>query len=416
MRAPFRGTAIACILTIGIPALTAAQEPIVFTFHARDLALVKRRIDAGDEATVAALGTLIRKADRRLAEGVYSVVTNGPKPPSGDRHDYLSQAPYWWPDPKEGDGKPYIRRDGQVNPESQGGDDEPLDKMCHAAWQLGLAWHYTGDERYAEHAAKLLRTWYLDPDTRMKPRLAFGQYVPGHNQGRETGLIETRVMLKALDAVGLIADSAAWTQNDQRQLKAWFLEFLDWMRESARGKDGREADNNLGTWCDAQAAGYALYAGYQQRARDVLDRSRKQRFVEALDDKGRMIHELQRTKSLDYCLFNLEAMMQLAILGERTDFAFWKARFEGRGLPLAVEWLAPYAAAKKPWPHKQIAPVRDQNISVLFRRAAVAYGRDDYERISAARRDPQNDETTIALELVYPHRDSSRGTTKTTTP
>ena len=416
MRAPIQATVCGLILALGVPAPTSSQEPIVFTFHARDLALVKRRIDAGDEAAVEALGTLVRKADRRLTEGLYSVVSNGPKPPSGDRHDYLSQAPYWWPDPDEGDGKPYIRRDGKVNPESLGGDDEPLDKMCHAAWQLGLAWHYTGDERYANKAAKLLRTWYLDSNTRMKPRLVFGQYVPGHNTGRGAGLIETRVMLKALDASGLIADSPVWTQADQRQLKAWFLEFLDWMRESARGEDEREAENNHGTWYDAQAAGYALFIGYQQRARDVLDRSRKQRFVEALDDKGRMIHELERTKSLDYCLFNLEAMMQLAILGERTDFAFWKARFEGRGLPLAVEWLAPYAAAKKPWPHKQITPVQDQNIAVLFRRAAVAYGRDDYERISAARRDPQNDETTIALELVYPRRDSSRGNPKTTSP
>jgi hypothetical protein len=46
-----------------------------------------------------------------------SVVQKAVTPPSGDKHDYMSQAPYWWPDPASADGKPYIRRDGERNPE-----------------------------------------------------------------------------------------------------------------------------------------------------------------------------------------------------------------------------------------------------------------------------------------------------------
>jgi hypothetical protein len=29
----------------------------------------------------------------------------------------MSLAPYWWPDPKSPNGLPYIRRDGERNPE-----------------------------------------------------------------------------------------------------------------------------------------------------------------------------------------------------------------------------------------------------------------------------------------------------------
>ena len=386
--------------------VASSQEPVVFTFHGRDLALVKRRIAAADEGTVDAVATLVRKAERRLQEGPFTVVTNGRTPPSGDKHDYLSQAPYWWPDPKEGDGKPYIRRDGKLNPESEGGDDEPLGRMCDAVWHLSLAWHLTGDRRYADHAAKLLRAWFFDPATRMKPRLVFGQYIPGHNTGRGEGLIETRVMLKALDAAGLMTGSPAWTAADQRQLKAWFRDFLEWMRESDRGDDERAAENNHGTWYDAQAAAYALFIGHEDRARNILERAKEKRFIEALDNRGRPLHELERTKAFDYCLFNLDAMMQLAMLGERVDVHLWKARFgdEGRGLPLAVEWLAPYAAGTKPWPHKQITPVKTERIAILYRRAAVAFGRPDFERISQARRESQDDDVTIALELVYPRR------------
>src|SRR5688500_222139 len=107
----------------------AAQEPVVFTFHGRDLALVKQRIEAGDPAAVAALETLKRKAERRLKEGPYSVTLNDHVPPSGDKRDYLSQAPYWWPDPDKPDGLPYIRRDGRTNPDSNGGDDQQLARM-----------------------------------------------------------------------------------------------------------------------------------------------------------------------------------------------------------------------------------------------------------------------------------------------
>jgi hypothetical protein len=388
-----------------LPYAARAQEPIVFTFHATDLALVKQRIAAADEETGEALATLVRKAERRLTEGPYSVVASGRTPPSGDKHDYMSQAPYWWPDPDQKDGKPYIQRDGKVNPDSEGGDDEVMRKMCEAVWQLSLAWHLTGDDRFARHAARLLRAWYFDPATRMKPRLVFGQYVPGHNTGRGEGLIETRAMIKVLDASGLLAGSKDWTPADEVRLKAWFRDFLDWMRESSRGGDERAAENNHGTWYDAQAAAYALFIGDERRAKNILERARQRRFIEGIDPQGRQVHELDRTKSFDYCLFNLEALMQLALLGQRCDLHLWKAHFEdGRGLLRAVEWLAPYAAGKKEWPHKQIAPVHRERLVVLFRRAAVAYNREEYERISQARREQGDDDVTIALGLVYPRR------------
>ena len=388
MRAQFILIAVAALFAGRFSANLAAQEPVVFTFHARDLALVKERIAAADEPAREALATLVRKAERRLKEGTYSVVTNGRTPPSGDKHDYMSQAPYWWPDPKEKDGKPYIRRDGKVNPDSEGGDDDVMRRMCEAVWQLSLAWHLTGDERFAQHAAKLLRAWYFDPATRMKPRLAFGQYVPGDNTGRGEGLIETRAMIKVLDASGLLAGSAAWTPADEQKLKAWFRDFLDWMRESSRGGDERAAENNHGTWYDAQAAAYALFIGDERRAKNILERARQRRFIEGIDPDGRQIHELDRTKSLDYCLFNLEALMQLALLGERCGLHLWKAHFDdGRGLLRAIEWLAPYAARRKEWPHKQIAPVKLEPLVILYRRAAEAYGRDEYERLSNSRRD-----------------------------
>ena len=68
------------------------------------------------------LRVLTEQADADLEKELVSVVQKTRVAPSGDPHDYLSLAPYWWPDPKTADGLPYIRHagDGKVNPSARG--------------------------------------------------------------------------------------------------------------------------------------------------------------------------------------------------------------------------------------------------------------------------------------------------------
>lgn len=94
----------------------------------------------------------------------------------GDKHDYLSYGPYWWPDPAKKDGLPFIRRDGEIYPDSRNDatDSIRLHKMAAAVETLALAWHFTREARYADRAALLLKTWFLNPESRMNPHLAYG--------------------------------------------------------------------------------------------------------------------------------------------------------------------------------------------------------------------------------------------------
>jgi hypothetical protein len=402
---------IAWIVLVGLAAIPLASRasegtPLVFTFDGRDLAIVKGRIEAADPATIDALAKLLRRADRELTSGPYSVTFNEPLPPSGDPRDYMSQAPYWWPNPKRRDGLPFVRRDGEVNPDSHGGDDDELARLRRSVFELSLAWQLTGDARYAERAAEFLRVWFMAPETRMKPRLKYAQYVPGLSDGRAAGLIESRKLLRVLDAVGMLAGSEAWTEADQRAIERWFRDYLNWLRDSERGDTERSEDNNHGTWYDAQAASFALFIGEKKRAREILDRAASKRFRRAIDDRGRPIHELDRTRSLDYSLFNLDGLMHLATLDEHLDRKLWKTNnHAGRGLAENVAWLAPYAAGQKRWPYEQIAPLKSERIAVNFRRAAVAYQSPYYEQISRGGTDPADDSVAIELALVYPLRD-----------
>src|SRR5262249_147611 len=59
------------------------------------------------------LRRLRKDAESATKRGPYSVMDKKEVAPSGDKHDYLSYARYWWPNPKSPDGLPYIRRDGR---------------------------------------------------------------------------------------------------------------------------------------------------------------------------------------------------------------------------------------------------------------------------------------------------------------
>ena len=354
----------------------AAPAPRVFSLDPQRLVLVKARLATNDAALLPALARLRREADKALKATPGSVMDKPKTPPSGDKHDYFSLAPYSWPDPARSDGLPWINRDGEVNPESRAGTDhDPFSRLCSQVEALALAYYCTGHEPYAAKAATLLQVWFLDPATKMNPNLEFAQGVPGRSTGRGTGIIDTVQVIKLTDAIGLLEGAKAWTPEKQRGLQDWFRAYLHWLLTSKHGRDEAKSANNHGSWYLAQTAAFALFVGDAEQARKQVELGRA-RIASQIEPDGRQPAELKRTKSYGYTLFNLEALFTLAETGRRVNVDLYHHRTaDGRSLRAALDYVAPYFEAGKKWPGQQIKEVHnpDESLAALLRRATTLY-------------------------------------------
>ncbi|HJQ79367.1 MAG TPA: alginate lyase family protein [Lacipirellulaceae bacterium] len=359
---------------------TRAAEPRVFILDAAQLHVAREMLRAGDKVLAPALEQLQRDADAALDAGPFSVVNKDLIPPSGDKHDYLSLAPYWWPDPKSPTGLPYIRRDGERNPEIYKIRNRlDLGEFADAVDTLSLAYYFTADERYADRAALLVRTWFLDPATRMNPNLRFGQGIPGINTGRGVGLIETRMFARVVDSIGLIENSAAWTGEDQRGMRAWFEEFLDWMLESDHGREEAARQNNHGTYYDVQVASFALFLDKRGLAAKVLRDVGDKRIAVQVAPDGRQPLELARTKAWSYSVGNLAGLMTLARLAEHVDVDLWNFKSQdGASIRAAIDFLAPFATQERKWTYQQMGGFDAELLRSLLYKAAVKYPDANY--------------------------------------
>jgi hypothetical protein len=381
-----------------------APLPRIFSLDPIKLEITKARLNKGDQSLQPALKNLRLEADDALKQGPFSVMDKKQTPPSGDKHDYMSLGPYWWPDPKKTDGLPYIHRDGRVNPESRTNDtDRPaFGRMTDAIDSLALAWYFTNQEPYAVHAAKLLRTWFLDPATKMNPHLQFGQAIPGRTKGRDIGIIDTVRLVTIIDAIGLLESSSAWTAKDRNAMRNWCAEYLKWLRTSKHGLGEEKKLNNHGTWYDAQVVSLALYTGQNNIARQIIEQVPDRRINKQIKPDGRQPYELARTKSLGYSTGNLRGLFNLATMADKLGIDLWHYEStDGRSIKKALDFLAKYVDTDQKWPYKQITRQSPASLFPLLRRAVTAYNDDRYEAI--IKKIPPEDIIDSRTNLLWPN-------------
>jgi hypothetical protein len=326
------------------------------------LAVTRLLVRAGAPWLRGQVSVLKAQADGYLTQGPWSVMDKPQTPPSGDKHDYLSQAPYWWPSQpataSNPQGCPYVDRDGVRNPEVDTiTDHAERGEMFNAVYDLTLAWYYTGDAAYGRRAALDLETWFIDPATRMNPNLSYTQGIPCKIDGRGTGIIDfSQQFTDILDAVAILNTGApGWSRSDNAAMTDWDGRFLDWLMTDSNAADEAASTNNHGSFFDMQEAALALAVGRPQLARSIVETAETKRLDVQLAADGGQPLELSRTLPFHYSTFNLLALTRLAMIGQKVGVDLWHYTTPAGGsIFKSVDFLIPAATGAAPWTYPDL--------------------------------------------------------------
>ncbi len=323
---------------------------------------------------------ILKAAQQYLKEQAVTVTASRSSRSAGGKHDFFSEGDYWWPDPKNPDG-PYIQKDGMTNSDNFVAHRQAMMRLSVQVPALAAAWRLTKDRRYADHAAKHLRAWFLDTETLMNPNLLYAQAIKGRFTGRGVGIIDTLHLVEVARAASVVEDSPAFSPADRKGIHQWFAAYLSWMTTHKYGQDERDAKNNHGTCWVMQVAEFARYTGNNELTAYCRDRYKMVLVPNQVGADGSFPLELKRTKPYGYSLFNLDAMAGVCQILSTSLDDLWRFQLpDGRGMEKAIEYMYPFIENKKKWTlppdvmYFNEWPIRHP--SLLF--AGLALGRQKY--------------------------------------
>jgi hypothetical protein len=291
-----------------------------------------------------------KPAPALLKEAPLTVTASSSPRSTGGKHDYFSEADYWWPDPKNPSG-PYIQKDGQTNPENFDEHRKAMRRLSVIVPALAAAFVVEKKKAYAEHAGRHLRAWFVDPETMMAPHLKYSQAIRNKVSGRSIGVIDTVHLVEVARAAAVLEEAGALDRATADGVRKWFTDYLTWLTTHEYGTTERDAENNHGTCWVMQAAEFARYTRNHAVTKYCVDRFMKVLVPNQMDKDGSFPRELRRTKPYGYSLFNLDIMASVAQILSSPAENLWTFQLpDGRGMRKALEFLYPFILDKKKWP------------------------------------------------------------------
>jgi hypothetical protein len=335
---------------------------------------------------------ILSAAQRALTQSP-TPLTSLPCPHSpGSPHDYYSEA-----DPSS-QGNPAAN----TGSSSKQGTQPPSPFTAHrdALFTLGLAVPsltsahlLNGDPRYAQHAALWLRAWFVDPATRMTPRLDYGQVILGQSAGGSfAGILETLPLVEVTQSIPFL--TSALSSSDRLALNTWFADYLRWLTEEQDSGPrlpalARDRKDHHGTSWLLQASAYTLLTTPVSNApkaetspMDLLrHRFRSVTLRAQIAADGSFPHELTSPTPYRDSLFNLDMMAAICqLLSTRFDNVWQYELADGPGMRSAIAYHFPFIADRSLWPFRADAQHFEQlparRISLLL--TARTYQRPEY--------------------------------------
>ncbi|MGJ8694464.1 MAG: alginate lyase family protein [Thalassotalea sp.] len=353
-------------------------------YNETHLKLVKERINKGDAYFLEKYKEVITAGNEALSFQVDPVTNKTQIPPSKDMHDYLTYAPYRWPDPAKPDGLPWIARDGIINPVARGADTDFIRKaeFFHAVEKLSWSYYFSNNRQYAEKAIELIKVWYLNPETKVNPNINFGQGVPGITDGRKAGVHEWGDQSHIITALQIFEARGVLPITVKTGMYTWLNEYLTWLTTNPMAIDAGFTRQNHANHYSFQVIGLMLYLGKNEQAKALIEEAKQTRIADQILPNGAQPREMGRTKSVHYATLNLWSMTEIALMGQKVGIDLWDYKTnDGRSLQQAYRYLAPYVLSPETWPERQITQggavkAIDHYMQRLFSKASTAMGVD----------------------------------------
>ncbi|ASV54650.1 hypothetical protein LJPFL01_1287 [Lelliottia jeotgali] len=350
----------ACLLC-SAPLYAQSAADSCLTYDCQQMQEIKTKIAQNDATYTPAIQALMKKADAALLHPPYSVTQKKLIPASGNKHDYYSFGPYWWPNPDTKDHLPYVRDDGNINPSSKT-DDTDSARMAHFSDDiraLALAAFYSGDPKYAQKANAQLQTWFLHKETRMNPNLNYAQAIPGIVNGRGIGIIDTRVLIDVADSIVLLHNAKTLSDQDFKRYQRWYADYIRWLKTSQNGHEESNWYNNHGAWYDTQVTAFSLFTGDKKQATEQIEIFKHRHLISQINSKGEITAELERTRSFHYSNFALAAYGRMGRYGEQTGNDVWNFQLDSRTTKSAFAFISEQMgkpASSWPYPELKYTP------------------------------------------------------------
>ena len=299
---------------------------------------------------------------------------------AGGIHDFYSEGDYWWPNPENPDG-PYIRKDGETNPDNFVDHRLAMIRFSKVVGPLASAYLVTDDEKYVEHAFRHINAWFVDTTTMMTPNLLYAQAIKGVTTGRGIGIIDTIHLMEVAQGIIKMQDAESVDPADLEAVKKWFAAYLRWLTTHKNGIDEMNAKNNHGTCWVMQVASFARLTGDGELLEFCRTRYKNILLPDQMADNGSFPKELNRTKPYGYSLFNLDAMTTICHILSTPEDNLWEyTALTDLNIRKGINFMYPFVEDKSKWeyPHDIMYwndwPVAQP--SFIF--AAIAYSDQKY--------------------------------------
>ena len=127
-------------------------------------------------------------------------------------------------------------------------------------------------------------------------------------------------------------------------------DFYYWITTHEYGVNASRRQNNIGTYYYLHCLSLLKYLDEPTIAKEIINKSVIPLIKEQISKDGSQHYELERTKSFNYSLDNMKAILGIADLSEELGIDLWNYEENGQCfLKSMVDFYIPYVMGEQKW-------------------------------------------------------------------